>query len=171
MTPLYLSTWRTTVVFLLPLIFLFGSLSTGECALYGTLGILIALGVREIVDLHFGSALVENLAASLQVSHNVLDSLREFASPHGVGTLWMAFGPFWLILAWGFREWRKPDPPLLYWLPLVFVQMLLTGPGGSSRMAILAFPTVASEVALILAPYLTSSPRDIASSTRSRTRD
>jgi hypothetical protein len=158
-TLLLAPTVKENGLFLFPMVFLFGSLSTRECVLYGAFGILIALGVREIVDLHFGSAMSENLTTSLQHIDNVYGSLREFFSLHGVGTLWMAFGPFWLILAWGFRQWRKLDPPLLYWLPLVFVQMLLTGSGGSSRMAILAFPAVASEIALVLALYLASSPR------------
>jgi hypothetical protein len=101
----------------------------------------------------------ENIAASIQHLRNVPGAIEEAVSLHGLGTLWMAFGPFWLILAWGFRDWRKLDRQLLLWIPLVLVQMLLAGPGDSSRMAILAFPAVAGEVAFILAPYLTPSPR------------
>jgi hypothetical protein len=60
--------------FLFPLIFLFGSLSTTECTRYGALGILVALAVRESVDLHFGGAMSENIAASVQHLRNVTRS-------------------------------------------------------------------------------------------------
>ncbi len=164
LTLLLAPTIKENGLFLFPLIFLFGSLSSRECASYGALGILVALGVREIVDRHFGGAMSENIAASIQHLRNVPGAMQEAVSLHGLGTLWMAFGPFWLILAWGFRDWRKLDRQLLYWVPLVFVQILLAGPGGSSRMAILAFPVVACEVAFILAPYLTPIPCSAAQS-------
>jgi hypothetical protein len=146
-------TVKENCLFLFPLILVFGALSLMESALYAAFGLLLALMVRMLVGSH---GLSENIGASVAHGRNLFGSLWELFTPHGIGTLWMAFGPFWLIAAWGFRDWPKLDPQLLWWLPLVFAQMLLSGPGEASRMGVLAFPTIATAVAFTLTPYLAS---------------
>jgi hypothetical protein len=150
---------KENFAFLVPILFFFGALSKPRILVLLLVGYGLAFGVRLAVDAQLHTAQVHNLDAAFAHAHQIPASLRDLLGGHGVLTLLMAFGPFWLIAALGFfggaearARWLAAlDAPLLWWLPLVFAQMLLSG--NLSRMAILAFPTMGAAVALILSRH------------------
>jgi hypothetical protein len=148
---------KENFAFLVPILFFFGAMSKPRIVGLLIIGYLMAFGMRSGVDLWLHTDQTRNLAAALAHEHKIPGSIRDLMQGHGELNLTMAYGPFWLIIALGFfggpeaREaWiGRLDAPLLWWPPLVFVQMLLSG--NLSRMAILAFPTMGAAVTLILA--------------------
>lgn len=150
---------KENFAFLVPILFFFGALSKPRILALLIVGYGLAFGVRSAADTWFHTAQIHNLAAAFAHVGKIPGSIHDLMNGHGEATLLMAFGPFWLIAALGFfggaearATWLgRLDAPLLWWLPLVFVQMLLSG--NLSRMAVLAFPTMGAAVTLILAGH------------------
>ncbi|HTW87176.1 MAG TPA: hypothetical protein VMD75_04145 [Candidatus Binataceae bacterium] len=150
---------KENFAFLVPILFFFGALSKRRILALLIVGYGLAFAIRSAVDVWLHTAQIHNLAAAFSHAGMIPGSIHKLLDGHGELTLMMAFGPFWLILALGFfggaearAAWLKRlDAPLLWWLPLVCVQMLLSG--NLSRMAVLAFPTMGAAVALILSRH------------------
>ncbi len=150
---------KDNFAFLVPILFFFGALSKPRILAWLIIGYGLAFGLRLAVDAWLHTAQVHNLAAAFAHARKIPDSIHDLLDGHGELTLLMAFGPFWLIAALGFfggaearATWLgRLDAPLLWWLPLVFAQMLLSG--NLSRMAVLAFPTMGAAVTLILSAH------------------
>ncbi len=150
---------KENFAFLVPIVFFFGAMSKPRIVGLLIIGYLMAFGMRSAVDVWLHTAQAQNLSAAFAHQHMIPGSIRALLDGHGELNLLMAYGPFWLIVALGFiggREARaawiaRLDAPLLWWLPLVFVQMLLSG--NLSRMVILAFPTMGAAVTLILSQH------------------
>lgn len=150
---------KENFAFLVPILFFFGALSKPRILALLIVGYVLAFGIRSGVDAWLHTAQIQNLAAALAHADKIPGSIRDLLDGHGELNLLMAFGPFWLIAALGFfggaegrAAWlRRLDAPLLWWLPLICIQMLLSG--NLSRMAVLAFPTMGAAVALILSVH------------------
>lgn len=150
---------KENFAFLVPILFFFGASSKRRILDLLIVGYGLAFGMRLAVDAWLHTAQMHNLAAAFAHAGMIPGSIHKLLDGHGEATLMMAFGPFWLIAALGFfggaearASWLKRlDAPLLWWLPLVCVQMLLSG--NLSRMAVLAFPTMGAAVALILSRH------------------
>jgi MFS family permease len=140
---------KENFIFLIPLMIAFGPGKKIRLLSFAALGLILAVLMRLFIDASIGAS--EAQAISTDFSHlgYMRGALMGLFTAHAMETLWMAFGPFWIpliaVVVAGYL-----DREFVWWLPLVALQMLLSG-GQYSRMAVLAFPSVAVATSLGMA--------------------
>lgn len=109
---------KENFVFLIPLLIAFGPKRKGRLMVLATAGVAIAAVIRFSIDASVGASQAQAITGDLSHIIYVSEALRRLATAHGIGTLWMAFGPFWIAFLAALAA-GELDAPLLWWLPLV----------------------------------------------------
>jgi hypothetical protein len=140
---------KENFIFLIPLMIAFGPGRRLRLLSFAALGLVIAAVIRLFIDASIGASEAQTIFTDLAHLTYMRGALRGLFTAHAMETLWMAFGPFWIALIAALAAGYL-DREFAWWLPLVAVQMLLSG-GQFSRMAVLAFPAVAVATSLVMA--------------------
>ena len=154
---------KESYIFLAPLIFIYAPVKKWKITLWFIISGTLVFAFRYLLDHFSGSSFMEGLTAGPTHFEYISTSLRRLFSFHGLYELFSVTGIWvllFLLLAGKGAKARKIfgslPPYMLWYIPVVFIQMLLST--DIARMFYLIMPLLVVIYAIIIDNFITGQP-------------